>query len=350
MSEPSYHTELELVAVDQLAVATDPGGRSGAVNPHHDFLQAAPPGPVAVYLGSLGSEGSRRTMGGTLDRLASLLTGRPGTAAASIPWHLLRPEHTTAIRAQLLAGYAPSTARKMLSGLSGVLRQCWRLQLMSRDDYERATDWGTVDGTTLSGAEAGRHVDAGELRALFTSCAADPRPTGARDAAVLAVLFGAGLRRAEGAALDLDDYDAATGHLTVAGKGNRVRVAYCGDGSRAALQAWIQVRGDQAGPLLVAINKAGRIDPSGRRLTTAALYGILQRRAATAGVRPFAPHDLRRTFAGQLFDAGADLAAVQQLMGHARASTTTTYDRRPAAAKARAASLIHVPYVTRQPR
>jgi len=60
-------------------------------------------------------------MTGSLDRLASLLTGRPGTTATEIPWHLLRPEHTTAIRAQLLAAYAPSTSRKMLSALAGAL-------------------------------------------------------------------------------------------------------------------------------------------------------------------------------------------------------------------------------------
>jgi hypothetical protein len=49
----------------------------------------------------------------------------------------------------------------MLSGLTGVLRQCWRLQMMSRDDYERTTDWGTVDGTSLTGAgaDAGRRLD-----------------------------------------------------------------------------------------------------------------------------------------------------------------------------------------------
>ncbi|WBQ04379.1 tyrosine-type recombinase/integrase [Kribbella sp. CA-293567] len=84
----------------------------------------------------------------------------------------------------------------------------------------------------------------------------------------------------------------------------------------AAVEDWIAVRGDQPRPL------RGR----GRH-------------------REVQPHDGRRTFAGELLDAGADLAAVQQLMGHARASTTTIYDRRMAAAKARAASLVHVPYV-----
>jgi integrase len=341
-STGAVSTELKLADVDQVLV--DQPDRSELDT---GFLTAAPPDPVAVYLASLGSVESRRTMTGTLDRLACLLTGRAGTTASEIPWHLLRSQHTTAIRAQLLAAYAPSTARKMLSGLAGVLKQCWRLQLMSRDDYDRTIDWGTVNGTTLSGAGAGRHVEAGELVALFGSCAADPRPTGARDAAMFAILFGAGLRRAETVTLDVADYNRSNGQLVVAGKGDRTRIAYCGTGARAALEVWLQVRGDEPGPLLVAVNKAGRIDPDLQRLSTSGLYGIVQRRAAAAGIAHFSPHDGRRTFAGELFDANADLAAVQQLMGHARASTTTGYDRRPAAAKARAASLIHVPYVAR---
>jgi len=342
-------TELELVDVDQVLVdqAADVDQVAGAGQLETAFLLTAPD-QVAVYLASLGSVESRRTMTGSLDRLASLLTGRPGTTASEIPWHRLRPEHTTAIRAQLLAAYAPSTSRKMLSALSGVLKQCWRLKLMERDDYDRTVDWGSVDGSTLTGSDAGRHVDAGELRALFTSCAADSRPTGARDAAALAILFGAGLRRAECTALDLDDYRQASGELEIDGKGDRVRLGYCGTGVRAAVEDWIAVRGDEPGPLLLAVNKGGRIDPARGRISTTALYQIVQRRAAAAGIAKFSPHDGRRTFAGELLDAGADLAAVQQLMGHARASTTTIYDRRPAAAKARAASLIHVPYVVRE--
>jgi integrase len=281
--------ELELAGIEQVLV-----GRAAGVDQAVEagqletaFLLAAPD-PVAVYLASLGSVESRRTMTGSLDRLASLLTGRPGTTATEIPWHRLRPEHTTAIRAQLLAAYAPSTSRKMLSALSGVLKQCWRLKLMERDDYDRTVAWGSVDGSTLTGADAGRHVDAGELRALFTSCAADPRPTGARDAAALAVLFGAGLRRAECTALDLDDCRQASGEREVDGKGERARLGYCGTSVRA-VEDWIAVRGDESGPLLLAVNKGGRIDPARSRLSTSALCGIVQRRAAAAGIAKFSP-------------------------------------------------------------
>lgn len=304
---------------------------------------------VAVYLASLESDASRKTMRRVLDRLAATMTERPGTRADAIPWHRLRSEHTTAIRAELLATYAPATVRKSLSALAGVLHQAWRLGLMTGDDYERARAWGKVRGAGLSGAEAGRHVDGGEVTALFVSCANDPRETtGARDAAIIAVLFGAGLRRAEAAGLDVDDYDRETGELIVRGKGGKLRRVECSNGSCDALAAWLEVRGDAPGPLFVAINKAGRLSPTMRRLTTTAIYLLVQRRAEAANVRHFSPHDARRTYAGELLDSGADIAVVQQLMGHASAATTAAYDRRGKEARRRAVRMLHVPYVPRQ--
>lgn len=306
---------------------------------------ALPPNPVEVYLQTLGSTDSQRTMQRSLNRLAEFLTGQP-TPATTIPWHELRPDRTTYLRAILLTNYAPTTARKMLSALSGVLHQCWRLGLMPDEDYRRAIDWGTVKGEGLTGAQAGRHVENGEMRALFASCATERHlTTGARDAAMIGMLYGAGLRRGEVVALDLDDYDPESGDVVVHGKGNKKRTTRVPSGSREAIDAWLQVRGRQAGPLFVAVNKAGRVDPRLRRLTTQAVYAMLQRRAPRAKVKRFAPHDMRRTFIGDLLDAGVDIATVQKMAGHVSAATTAGYDRRGERAKARASERLHVPYV-----
>jgi integrase len=190
-------------------------------------------------------------------------------------------------------------------------------------------------------------VTVGEARALLDACADDPSPSGARDAALFALLYGVGLRRAEAVALELADYDAETGRLTVrAGKGRKARVVYATNGGRAAVEDWLVVRGPEPGALLCPVNKGGRMTI--RHMTAQAAYSALRRRAHTAGVASFTPHDLRRTFAGDLLDDGADLATVQNLMGHANPATTARYDRRGERAKKKAAELRRVPYTPKQ--
>lgn len=297
--------------------------------------------PVEVYLQSLGSVDSRRTMQGALDRLAELLGGEADT----IPWHDLRPDRTSWLRAMLMERYKPSTVRKMLAALSGVLKQSWRMGLMDDATYRRAIDWGAVKGSGLTGANAGRHVTAGEVRAMFLACADSPHPaTAARNATILAVLFGVGLRRAEVVALDVEHFDPENGELTIQGKGNKVRLGYCTGGARVAVMEWLRIRGAAPGPLFVAVNKAGRIDPVLRRLTTQSVYAMLGRLARRANVKHFSPHDARRTFGGNLFDAGVDAPTVQRLFGHASLATTGMYDRRGEETKKNAAGKLHIPY------
>jgi len=164
----------------------------------------------------------------------------------------------------------------------------------------------------------------------------------ARDAAILALLYGSGLRRAEAVGLEVADYDRVAGTLKVRGKGNKERLAHLGDASQAALEAWLAVRGWAAGALFVAINKGGKLGKKG--MSGQAMLYIARRRTVQASVAAFSPHDLRRTFIGDLLDAGADLSTVQQLAGHAQIQTTARYDRRGEATKKRAAKLLHVPY------
>ena len=108
------------------------------------------------------------------------------------------------------------------------------------------------------------------------------------------------------------------------------------------MDAWVKERGGEPGPLLTPVDAIGRITI--RRLSDQSMYQICKKLCARAGIPRFSPHDLRRTFAGDMLDAGADVALVQQLMGHASVATTVGYDRRPEAAKRRAAGLVGVPY------
>jgi len=292
--------------------------------------------PAAVYLGSL-AEGSRRTMRWALDTIAHLASDGQADAF-TLPWAALRYQHTAALRSKLAGDFSPVTANLLLSALRGVLRQAWRLHQLTAEDYQAAASVENVEGATLP---AGRGITPGELAAMLDACAADQDPGGVRDAAIIALLYSAGLRRAELARLDLEDYNAQTGELKVRGKRRKERLLPIEGGAAEALADWLAVRGDHAGALLCRIRKGGRL--SGR-LSTQAVWHIVQERAKAAGVRDVSPHDFRRTFVSDLLDAGADIAIVQRLAGHANVNTTARYDRRPEEAKRRAVRLLHVPY------
>ena len=297
------------------------------------------PSPLRVYLARLAPT-SRRAVRHDLDTIADMLSGGKADAEG-IPWYLLRYAHTAAIRQRLAERYAPASANRMLSSLRGVLREAWNLELLPAEEFHRAASVKAVRGSRLP---AGRSLSAGEIRALFIGCAEDPRPAGVRDAAVIAALYGAGVRRAELVQLDLSDYTVDTGAVRVrTGKGNKERLSYVQGMGCTAVEVWLDIRGAEPGPLFTPIHRSGRIHL--RALREQSVYDMLRRRALQAGVPPFSPHDLRRSFAGDLLDAGADISTVQKLLGHASVNTTQRYDRRGEATKRKAASLLHIPYV-----
>jgi len=298
---------------------------------------AADQNPATVYLASL-ARGSRPAMQRALTIIAELLTGQEGVSYVGIPWGRLRFQHTAALRAALAEKYSDSTANKTLSALRGVLRAAWKLGQMSGEDYQQAASVENLKGETMP---AGRAIGAGELGALLNSCGTDA--LGIRDAAIISLLYATGLRRAELVGLDIADYDPAVGGLILRGKRNKERTAYVDDGAAAALDDWLAARGDAAGPLFQGVGNRNQ----GGRLTTQAIYKMLQTRATAAGIPELSPHDFRRTFVGELLDRGADIVTVQKMAGHANVNTTARYDRRGEQAKQRAARLLHVPHKRR---
>lgn len=295
--------------------------------------------PAMVYLASL-SEGSRRTMFHALETVAAILTENQ-LDVFSLEWSALRYQHTAAVRARLADMYSPATANKTLSALRQVLYHAWKLGQMRAEDYHRARDVANIRAETLP---AGRDLGAGEIAALIAACEADSTPAGARDAAIIALMYATGVRRASVIKLDLSDYDSSDGALRVRGakRGKEYMVYVSQDGAQRALADWLAARGDAPGPLFWPVNKGGDIVV--RRMSTQAIYNMLVKRAKQAGIDHFSPHDLRRTLAGDLLDAGADIATVQKILGHTNVNTTARYDRRPEEVKRKAANLIHVPY------
>ncbi|MDP9842490.1 site-specific recombinase XerD [Streptosporangium lutulentum] len=300
--------------------------------------------PYQVYLDSLTSAESRRAMRGCLDRLAALISGDEVSSGAGQPWHLLRYEHTVRLRALMTErGWSPSYVNKHLVALRRVLREAWRLGQMTAEEYQRAADLPTVEHTRLP---TGQHVPPEVVGAALAACERDDSRAGLRDAALLAVLYSTGCRRAEIAGMTLGDYDPGSRSIRVRGKRDKERMVYLTTEAVGRMERWLAVRGRPAGALFCPIGKSGGLrirDGEPAAMTGQAIADILGKRLAEAGAAPRTPHDFRRTFIGELLDAGVDLATAQALVGHSSPATTARYDRRPERRRREAVDRIAMP-------
>ena len=147
---------------------------------------------------------------------------------------------------------------------------------------------------------------------------------GLRDRAILELMYSAGTRASETVGLDEGDLDLKRGVARVLGKGRKERLAALGSHAVAALRAYLsdprRPRAKSRGDRALFLNLRGG------RLTTRSLERLLEKHTSTAGIRRHAtPHTLRHSFATHLLDRGADLRAVQELLGHEHLVTTQIY-------------------------
>jgi integrase len=147
-----------------------------------------------------------------------------------------------------------------------------------------------------------------------------------RNLALLSLLIGCGLRRAEVTNLRLEDLQLREGHWVIAdlrGKGGHIRTIPVPQWVKDAVDNWTVGAGITAGPLLRSINKAGRI--WGHGFTPKVIWAIVKANAKCCGLPSVAPHDLRRTCARLCHQAGGELDQIQFLLGHVSIQTTERY-------------------------
>ncbi len=174
-------------------------------------------------------------------------------------------------------------------------------------------------------------VDDAVQLAAFHNEVADPWLE-ARDAALVELLYGSGLRVAELTGLDVVAsasargwVDMAAGEAHVLGKGSKRRTVPVGRAALTALAAWLALRGQAGVPAAQPALFVGR---NGTRLTAQSVWQRLKRRSQQAGLAtPVHPHMLRHSFASHVLQSSSDLRAVQELLGHANISTTQVYTR-----------------------
>jgi integrase/recombinase XerD len=145
-----------------------------------------------------------------------------------------------------------------------------------------------------------------------------------RDRALLELLYGCGLRVSEVTGLRLEQVDLQVGYLTVLGKGGKERVVPIGRAAREALGVYLA---DERERLVRGRNVPWVfVRPKGLPISRQAVWKLIKRRAAAAGLRQrVSPHTLRHSFATDLLHGGADLRVVQTLLGHADVGTTQIY-------------------------
>ncbi len=157
-----------------------------------------------------------------------------------------------------------------------------------------------------------------------------PSPVDIRDRAIVELLYSTGARISEAAGLDLSDLDLEQRIVRISGKGGKQRIAPVGGPAAAAIERYLRL----ARPVLV--EKASRrrapaalfVNARGERLTRQGLWTILKRRAARVGLESeLSPHVLRHSCATHMLEGGADIRAVQEMLGHASLTTTQAYTK-----------------------
>lgn len=213
-------------------------------------------------------------------------------------------------------GLARSTVARRLSAVRSFL--AWAVRT-GRTEHNVATDVPTPKQPK----RLPRDLSVDEVFRLLDGIEGDGVAT-CRDRAILELLYAAGLRVGEAVALDIDDVDAAGGIVRVLGKGRKERLVPFGGKALDALGAWL--RASQALRARGSEPEALFLNLRGGRLTARSVRRILDRRLREAAVRgDVSPHALRHSFATHLLGGGADLRAIQELLGHASLSTTQRY-------------------------
>lgn len=282
---------------------------------------ADPRGRIADYLGRLAARGvsaaTRRSYASDCAQLCAWLAAR-GFTVEDLDRRIVRAFAGDLGR----RGYAPATLARKLSTLRGLCRDLTERGVLGADPTR-----------LLPGPRRRRRLprvlSVGDVDALLAA-AGGTEPLALRDRLVLELLYGCGLRSQELVDLSVEDVRPAEAELRVRGKGAKTRVVPMGEEAAAALRRYLERgRGQLAGPPGARAGRLGSqpllLTRGGRALRTSDVRRLLLKYCRLAGIEPASPHMLRHAYATHMLERGADLRAIQELLGHASVSTTQVY-------------------------
>lgn len=277
----------------------------------------------AAYLNSCTSEQSQTRIEFELKRLAKLMHL---TSVDDIDWHRFdRAAVVSLLSHPELKTRKATTQNFTLSVIKRLCEEAYFAQLLPVARYlsiKRIPNFRSIR------CPPPFCVTKTEILKMLQLCRQDGSLKGIRDAAILAVGFGCGLRRSEIAKLPMDNIDFSNHLVRIIGKGNRERIIGLSDSVWNYLQQWLEQRGSTGTSYcFVPLAKGEKLITS-RHLNDETIYLIVQTRSLTAIGRTITPHDLRRAFASHLLASNIDINTLRIVMGHSDISTTQIYDRR----------------------
>ena len=279
---------------------------------------ATPPAPVdprllqlkQMVLDAVPALNSKRNYAKALDDLFAFAAGRPLTRALLMEWR-------TAIEK-----LAPSTVNVRLSAVRKLVTEARRNGMLGAEEAARLTD---IPNLRQAGTRLGNWLTREQARALLEV----PNRTslkGRRDYAILALLVGCGLRRAELAALDVETLRMRENRWVLAdlaGKGRRIRTVAVPLWVKGAIDGWMTAAAIEDGRLFRSVRKSGK--KVGDALSDWSVWSVVEQSAKQIGIERFGAHDLRRTCAKLCRKAGGDLEQIKFLLGHSSIQTTERY-------------------------
>ena len=227
---------------------------------------------------------------------------------------LLQLHHFTAQLCDI--GIAPSSRKRILSGIHSFFRFCCQSEGLEQDPME-LFDFPDI-GAHLPEVLSVDEVDTIEASIDLSS------PWGHRNKAIIEVLFSCGLRVSELSALHMSDLFLREGFLRINGKGSKQRLVPISPAAQRQLELWLHQRNELS--LKRGEEDFVFISKRGRHISRTMVFVLIKQLAAAAGIdKNISPHTFRHSFATALLEGGASLRAIQAMLGHESISTTEIY-------------------------
>lgn len=285
--------------------------------------------PAETYLLSLNSNIGARNSRRLLNRMCFILTDKDDLH--SFDWSKLNYTLLLDLKTHFIEqGLNSGTINTYLANLKGVAREAWKLKTIKTDDYLHIKEERRIK---YHQEPCGKAMNGKELKQLVRHCEKLNTLIGVRNAAMIALAYGAGLRVHELAKLKREEYNGKS--IQFIGKGRKQRTQPLPYFVITILDKWLKLsKHIESDSIFLRVYKGNRL--SNQTLHFGSIGKIFKR----IEHKDFRPHDLRSSLATNLLDSNVDVILVSRLMGHSNINTTMIYDKRGEKAKEKAVELL----------